>query len=453
MIQLLIVLLCTLPRIDLTYTTLDTDTFNTGTFRFTDSNDTISLNMLIRHRGASSLSYDKYSYAIKLCDSLGNSVDTTFLGMRKDNYWILDAMASDKARMRNRVSMDLWLEFSRKPWYQSKEPDCVNGYRGHMVEVYLNNQPQGIYHFMERVDRKQLKVKKYSEKNGIRGVLYKNVKYSLLSRYWIDYRNPMPSDTAVWDGYEQKHPDVEDGEPVSWTQLHHHVTTCVNTPSATYPDSIETHLDIPVFVDYILFTQLLSARDNMSKNLYLSIYSNGDERMLYTPWDLDHSWGRRYNGDIEDVDAQVAWDQNYLYKRMVSYYHLKDTLCSRYAELRSYYFSLEHITSLFEPYFDLYAASGLDTLEQQLWSGHDITFTIADEQDYIHDWVEARLAYLDNLYHYSPVPTAIGTAHEQHNNTSVVRILDQQTIYIKKGEDYFDLYGRRINLPLSTTMP
>lgn len=455
--QLLFILLLALPRIDITYDTLATDTFYPGTFRFTNLGDTIMLDMTIRHRGASSLQYDKPSYAVKLYDSLGISVDTSFLNMRRDNYWILDAMASDKARMRNRVSMDLWLEFSRKPWYYDNEPELINGYRGQMVEVYVNDMPYGIYHFMERVDRKQLKLKKYSQKNGIRGVLYKDVQYSLLSNYYIDYRNPMPTTTTdQWDGFEQKYPDIEDGEPMSWTQLYHHVETCRKTPSLHYADSVETHLDVPVYVDYILFTYFLSARDNVRKNTYLSCYTNTDERVLYTPWDIDHSWGRMYNSLPEEVDSKLDWNLQFLYKRMISDYHLEDTLRARYAKLRQHYFTIEHIDSLFAPYFALYAATGADTLEQRIWSGHNkIEFDIPSEQAYIHDWVIEHLQYLDDLFQYAPpeppLPTFVDKT--QYTTCPATLVWRNHQIVIQKGDVCYDIYGRQISAPPSMTSP
>ena len=438
-----------LPRVDLHYTTFAADTFNVGSFRFVNGTDTISLGMKVRHRGATSLMYDKPSYAIKLIDSLGNNFDASFLGMREDNYWILDAMASDKARMRNRVSLDLWLAFSRKPWYAELEPKMINGYRGEMVEVYVNDQPYGIYCLMERVDRKQLKLKKYSEKKGVQGLLYKNTSWTLLARYWIDYRNPRPDTSMVWDGWEQKEPDPEDGEPISWQQLEHHVNVCRKTTGKAYPDTLKLHLDIPVFVDYVLFTQLLSARDNVNKNRYLSFYNaNIDQRALYTPWDLDHSWGRQYNSIEEATDAQLSWESNYLYIRMMSYYGLQDTLEARYAELRKHYFTIDYIDALFAPYFEQFAQTGMDTIEQKIWSGHnDISFDIASEQAYIHNWVVARLAYLDEYYHYSPdTPSVLITLPASATETCLppTKQLQDGHLYIRQSDHLYDCLGRLI---------
>lgn len=443
-ILFLTLLLCTslraeiMPRVFLTYDTLTSTEFTSATWRLVQDSDTLMLPAQVRHRGASSLQYDKPSYAVKLYDTLGIKLDTALLGMRSDNYWVLDAMAVDKARMRNRVSMDLWLEFSRKPWYQALEPNMLNGYRGKMVEVYVNDSAQGIYCLMERVDRKQLKLKKYSEKKGVQGLFYKssaNYK-TVLYNLWCQ-----PSDTlATWDGWEQKYPDPEDGEPITWSRFYHHIYALTRSNNATtYPDTAQTYLDMPVYIDYVLFCQLLSARDNVSKNIHVSFYDANTKCALYTPWDLDHAWGRQYNSAIEPSNTIVRFSDNYLYKRMATYYHIQDTLAARYAELRKHYFTIEHIDSLFASYFDLYAATGMDTVEQRLWSGHnDIEFDILAEQDYIHNWVIQRLAYLDNLYHYTPTDI---TRTQTKTNT---KTLHNGRLIILRDDERYDVLGRKL---------
>jgi len=453
--QLLFILLLALPRIDLGYNTLAADTFNAGTFCFTYLGDTISLNMQVRHRGNWALKYDKPSYAIKLTDSIGQNADTSFLGMRTDNYWILDAMAVDHARMRNRVSMDLWLEFSRKPWYYADEPKLINGYRGHMVEVYWNNQPRGIYCLMERVDRKQLKLKKYSEKKGIQGILYKPWRNTSAAAWLIPYPTNIPDDTkSVWDSWEVQYPDLEDGEPITWAPLYNSIKFAQKTDQ-TFLDSIGEYVDLPVFIDYILFTQLLSARDNDRKNIYVSYYTSSTKRGVYTPWDLDHALGRQYNGDAESPTATGLFNGHRLYQRLNTYCHLQDSLRERYTHLRQHFFTVEHIDSLCAPYFELFAATGCDTLEQRLWSGpNGIEFDIASEQAYIHNWMEARLMYLDSIYSYAPPaphPTQLHSAMCKDSHPKLLWY--HQQIYILKGKDIYDIYGRKISAPSSMVSP
>ena len=135
-------------------------------------------------RGASSTGYSKKSYAIKLYDANGNSLDYSFFGLRSDNNWILDAMFIDGACMRNRVATDLWNDFSVRPYYAAKEKKALTGTRGHFVEVFMDGTYHGLYCMTEKLDRKQLKLKKYQAADPsvagstgkVRGLLYKTSK-------------------------------------------------------------------------------------------------------------------------------------------------------------------------------------------------------------------------------------------------------------------------------------
>ena len=72
----------------------------------TEDNELANFFCKVRYRGSSSLKYDKKSLAIKLIDVEGEDLDANVFGIRKENDWILDAMAIDRIRMRNRVLFD-----------------------------------------------------------------------------------------------------------------------------------------------------------------------------------------------------------------------------------------------------------------------------------------------------------------------------------------------------------
>ena len=95
----------------------------------------------------------KRNYKIKFDE------DHQFFGLRTDNKWILDAGQADLFRLRNRIATEIWNDIAHKPYYSEKEPDALSGVRGHIVEVYLNNEYRGIYCLTECMDRKQLKLK------------------------------------------------------------------------------------------------------------------------------------------------------------------------------------------------------------------------------------------------------------------------------------------------------
>ena len=206
----------TLPIVSLDHGEVVSDSFLPGSMRLIHGDGTMEeFHTLLRYRGASALNYDKKNYAVKLTDANGEDMDASLLGMRSDNSWILDAMAADMARMRNRVSTDLWLALSTRPYYANLEPSMVNGTHGEFVEVTVNGAYWGIYCLTEKVDRKQLKAKKYKD-NTVRGVLYKAIAHDALREI-----TEVPKNTsATWQGWEAQYPDPSKGEPFTWEPLY-----------------------------------------------------------------------------------------------------------------------------------------------------------------------------------------------------------------------------------------
>lgn len=70
----------------------------------------------VKYRGNSSLAYEKKSFAVKLLDENGKKLDANMFGIREDDAWILNAMAIDRLRMRDRVNFDIWNEISNTPY-------------------------------------------------------------------------------------------------------------------------------------------------------------------------------------------------------------------------------------------------------------------------------------------------------------------------------------------------
>lgn len=411
-----------MPKVIIRKDSVLTTTWTTGHLMFVDG-DTMQFPIQIRRRGATSLRYDKPSFAIKLFSEIGGEQDFSFLGMRKDNYWILDAMATDKARMRNRVTMDLWKEIAPPLWYADEEPEAQNTYNGQMVSVCLDSAEMGIYCLQERIDRKQLKLKKYSNKNGIRGVLYKTTSWSN-SVNFTSIPSPYPTNSEYkWDGWEIQYPDAEDGEPVTWQPLLDLLQFICHSSATQFADSIAEYIDIPTYSNYILLVELLSLRDNAGKNNYWSFYNiSKSKKATISLWDTDHSWGRMYNSKPEKPDYLIS---NNLIKRLYECYpFFSDSLEQRWANLRQTSFRIAHLDSLCARYFTLYQETGMDTIESRLWNQHNgIEINIPSEQAYIHNWLVERLAFLDAQFHYFPTPTHAISSFEDDQTTIVFDLL------------------------------
>jgi len=383
-----------------------------------------------KYRGATAQNYSKKSYAVKLRDANGNSVDRSFFGLRNDNNWILDAMAVDHACMRNRVSTDLWNDFASEPYHKKWERKARTGTRGRFVEMFLNGVYHGLYCMTEKVDRKQLKLKKLATDSvtgaqTIHGSLYKSIDWSyevfMGHTPGSDYL-PMNTPTAYnnhsgkedWCGFEVKYPDYED-EPIDWAPLWNAVYFVATSGESAFDANFTKYFDYPVVKDYFLFIELMLATDNHGKNMFFYNYdqlgATESEKLGIAPWDLDGTWGRRWDGDesltTPDQDfTTFLWANEHgthtIFMRLETSKQFMWSLAlkDRYAELRSTYFNEDNLKKRFTDYSDLFTESGAAAREQKLWRSYHSD--IAGDVDYITEWIHSRLAFLDEQYGYTP---------------------------------------------------
>lgn len=402
-----------LPVVELTYdaSKFNTETFVPATFTFHEVGTSRQYACAVRHRGGSSTVFAKPNYALKFYDEAGQSLDVSFLDMRGDNHWILDAAAGDQSKIRNRASMDLWLDFSHKPYHQTQEPKAINGYRGHFVEIYVNGTYNGLYCLTEKVDRKQLKLKKYKTdaETGepyFRGLLYKALYSDNTRTPFFYYNKDKPTSDALpeWDGMKCEYPDVTEQEPWSWEPLISSVNK-VALNSSTFQTNVGKFFDLPVFFDYMLYLDLMCALDNVGKNYYCWFYDypSGDRRLGYTPWDMDATWGRNWAGEPMDADRVMNNRSNFHYRMTASYQGYADTLRNRYHELRHSFWAEDTLLSYFDRYFLLFEQTGVIDREQTRWKGSNCRIESVDaERKFIHQWVHDRLSYMDEEYNYDP---------------------------------------------------
>lgn len=423
----------TLPIVSLDHGNVVSDTFQPGSMRLIHGDGTAEeYHTLLRYRGASSLIYDKKNYAVKLTDANGEDMDASLLGMRSDNSWILDAMAVDMARMRNRVSTDLWLALSTRPYYANLEPSMVNGTHGEFVEVTVNGAYWGIYCLTEKVDRKQLKAKKY-QGSTVRGVLYKAIAHDSLRKI-----TEVPKDSsATWQGWEAQYPDPSKGEPSTWQPLYS-LAELLSQPegSKEVERTLETRVDLPVWIDYCLLMDLMHATDNGKKNMfvYFRDITASDVRACICPWDMDATWGRTWRRIEEgpETNCNISNGVNFhMYTTLPDGFYRQ---CQRWAELREAGMTAEYILAIFDRYFDLFERSGAAGRETERWNGiNDVTIDFETEKDYIHDWVPRRIVYLDTDYGYHKTQGFQDINSENHEPEATYGIDGRKTSNSTRG--------------------
>jgi len=353
--------------------------------------ETIS-NITIAIRGGTSRDYPKKNYKVHTVDDANNDTDVSFLGLRTDNSWILDAMYIDQARMRNRLCTDLWNTFNNVP-YINREPTALNGTRGYLTEVFLNGKYHGVYCLTEKLDRKQLKIKKAY------GDMYK-------ADFWTNetsFRSVSAFDISsdTWGGWELEYPDLGDIPAPDWSYLYNEVNFIATSTDADFSKQISSKVDINNMVDYFIFINILDAADNENKNTFFSFYDSRDAGyFFYSPWDLDGTMGRNASGG-KKANEIIGTDNNNLLKRLMdlNVSDFKGLVKARWNKLKDSQLSKQTVAARIEVYRKLLNNTNTFARERLIWN--NITQDVNTEAAYMINWYNAQYdmftSYVNNL--------------------------------------------------------
>ena len=412
----------------------------------------------VKWRGGSTNTADKHkrNYKIKTLNEKGKKQEISLLGMREDNNWILDAGQIDLFRLRNRIATEIWNDFATKPYYASKEPKAKSGVTGKVVEVILNNEYRGIYSLTEAMDRKELKLKKYDDKNQeFHGQLWKVSSWDKATFWDIDKDYDNTQET--WHAFETKYPDIDDVNPTDYSPLYEAIDFVANSNDEAFKKEVGDYFDIPVLIDYQLFQETLKPVDNNGKNMFWGIYDVAKSKKLTLAiWDLDASVGQFWqcstplhpNRVFPNTDLGVKDGFN-LYHRLSSLNvdNYNEKVANRYHELRKTYFSEKNLISRYQGYYDMLVKSGAASREETKWSedsdigGYPLNFK--SEIEYIKNWIINRLNYLDT--NQFQISTNISEIHQKESlsTKTTYNMLGQkvgasyQGLKIKNGKKFY----------------
>jgi hypothetical protein len=380
-----------LPLIEITTNnTIVDDPRVSAQFTIAEPDGTIKTNLIgIEFRGGSSQAFPKKSFRIEFwADELGTtSVDFTTGGLRSDDDWNLQAMYNEPLRLRGKTNNELWRVISPL-YYGALEPDAVSGVRMIYTEVFLNGDYRGVYALSERVDRKQLKLKKY---NGtVRGELYKGDDWGDAVRF-LDTPTA-DNNSEMWSGFQYDYPDEI---PIDWSRLRSFVSFVVYGSDSNFFTNYQSEFEIANATEYFIFLNLMRATDNVGKNIYIAKYTSGDP-YFYVPWDMDGTFGNKYDGTRVNITNDIL--SNGLFNRMMEDTQLNSfnvLAQQRWNELRANNtISHDAIMDMFMENHDFLFRNAVYERESMEW---DYTYN-PDDITYMSDWITDRLAFLDIFF-------------------------------------------------------
>ena len=362
--------------------------------------ETTSYNCQVRYRGMLALTNPKKSFNVKLVDDEGEKLDANIMGLRTDNSWILDAMAYDKMRMRNRVCFDIWNEFSHTMW--DTKHGNRNGTVGMMVEVFINGNYNGIYCLSDKINRQLLNLRKAKEVEDsvtVKGLLYKGNGTSTTNTL-LDY-NEDDTDDVEWNCFELQYPD-DYPSLQAWQPL----MNLIDFNSKSDLEYFKAHYNewyyVDNLVDYWVLIAALGLSDMPYKNTFLSTPDiNFEHRFMITPWDLDACLGREWSGlEAPDYTPLGRLDRYGPFNRLSvqNIDGFRQKVAQRWFELIESSLSPTNIENHINSIAQRFVESGAWQREYERWNYSYMTMVrpnVYSEVQYALTWYRANLAFVN----------------------------------------------------------
>lgn len=344
----------------------------------------------IARRGRTTRNYEKTGYKVELKDKYA------LLGMRRDDDWVLYAGYNDQEKIRNVFSCNLW----KNSCAGNNAFGIDNGVEYRYLEVFINGSHEGLYALGYRIDDKQMGISAKSDN----GCIYKKI------NYYSEYPVTWTEEGTVPD-YEitSKHMGAV-RETEKWQALY------------DFYEGIRLHreddewllnsIDVDNSIDMHLFLNLVQGVDNvrgpLTKNMYLTALRTEEDgwRYLYTPWDLDITWGNVWVYEAPNYtvaygltpEDSVIWTSGSLYELLTNgNQEVRERYLARYRELRAGAWSEETILEMLDRYEAQIFDSGAYIRDRERWVNG--SYTAAETRlSAFKQYVLDRLAAMDRYY-------------------------------------------------------
>lgn len=383
----------------------------------------------VEYRGSSSqMLYPKKSLAVETRDADGEDLTTSLLGFPEEEDWVLYAPYADKTMLRNTLMYSLYTDIGR---YSS---------RWKYVDVYINNDYQGVYVFMEklkrdkyRIDINKLKEDEISGEDVTGGYILKLDKslegsldnqnpwgMGMVNFSYFTEQNSFQSQQGAMQGGEghyflYEYPKEDDivAEQRSYIQqtIHNFEAALAGSNFTDSSQGYRAYIDVPSFIDYFLFTELSADVDAFNMSTY--IVKDKNEKVAMGPlWDYNLAFGNANfcNGNRTDVwryegcSEMVGFPIPFWWNRLLQDSNYSGELKTRWQELRATTLSYQNITARIDEISQiLLAANAIErnqqvwpVIGQQVWPNDFVGASYDAEITYLKSWIYDRLTWMDN---------------------------------------------------------
>ena len=411
---------------------------STGEVLALQNNTPNTLTISIELKGSTSADFSKKSYRFETWGSDLQDSNVNLLGLPAESDWVLYGPYSDKSLMRNALAH--YLGSKMKP-YSIRTKFC---------EVFLNHEYEGLYLLMEvakrdkeRIDISKLKTDDTSDMELTGGYVL------MLDK--IDREKSQNIFTSTQDAkYIIKYPKISS----ITSQQNEYIRTFLEDFEATFslPNSEDllqgypSLMDIPSFVDLVLMNELSKDVDGYLFSTYLYKDKDSKNGKLHTGpfWDFNLAFGNAdyrngfdpegwqlptFHQLINEGSEPVPEHMNFWWHHLWKSPLFQRQLMRQWQEYRSDFLNTEHINNYIDSLFQLLDAaqernfSKHRVLGQRLWPNYFVGRTWDEEIDWLKNWIENRLEWMDHQLEHEHQIQPISYVLTDMNN----RVLDTLT--------------------------
>ena len=199
--------------------------------------------------------------------------------------------------------------------------------------------------------------------------------------------------SAVGTGFDLEYAPDKDNAQWAVNSLNSLITDCINATPTAPGTTLDSRLDWNSAIDYLIFVGLFQGEDNMVKNYLL--YTKDGTKWGFTPYDMDGTWGARWNGKSWGKPAGYP-----VYANLCAAHKLYRIIRegktadfkARYKELRASVLSEENVYLTFLEFLCAIPVA-IYNAEHERWAGLPSTNINAFAQ--ITAWYRMRVKALD----------------------------------------------------------
>ena len=346
---------------------------------------------LIHSRGNTTNIFPKISYRLILtAHTTGEETkenQQSLLGLRNDGDWMLYPGYVDQEKVRNVFSSNLWFHSCA----ENNEFGLKNGNEYRYAEMFINDQYWGLYALGYPIDSKQM---------GIHADIKGNYnEFILKQRMW----GPNYPDYPNLDQFLFPQFDISDAE---WGTVSSIMESYFQYLESGAPDGL-SHNDEGSTIDIWLYSKLIQHIDSVSDKLMLNnvIYtiksSDYGRKIVYTPWDMDSTWGNNYDSPLspENNSPEMTFSPVHMMLKRNDP-EIRGKIKQRYQDLRAASWSNSTVDTMIDGLEQEIYDSGAYVRDMERWpegSYQDPELKLSLFREYVHERFRSMDEYIANL--------------------------------------------------------